>query len=176
MISQNYNLWKSCIFMIIREKYNWIPKIPTCFKWNQNSHSIFVSSLLFWIQIRHFVFQVGTGILLQACEYQIPKVFHLYPVCCKTCKLLSAILHLFIKKIAQVNLAIFFIQICLNRFYLIVEMEGLEPSSKQATQLLSTCLVFTLFSSWSRLKTTYFKPSFVEFRNVKEAITDLGLL
>jgi len=28
------------------------------------------------------------------------------------------------------------------RFYLIVEMEGLEPSSKQATWIFSTCLVF----------------------------------
>jgi len=66
--------------------------------------------------------------------------------------------------------------LCLKNVDSFVEMEGLEPSSKQATQLLSTCLVFTLFSSWSRLKTTYFKPSFVGFRNVKEAITDLGLL
>ena len=49
------------------------------------------------------------------------------------------------------------------RIYLIVEMEGLEPSSKQATWILSTCLVFIWFSSGSRLKTIYFKLSFLNF-------------
>ncbi len=37
-----------------------------------------------------------------------------------------------------------------------VESEGFEPSSKQATQLLSTRLVFTWLSMQSRPKTTNF--------------------
>ena len=44
-------------------------------------------------------------------------------------------------------------------FYIhIVELEGVEPSSKQAAKVLSTCLAFSWFSGWSRQKATLLHP------------------
>ncbi len=98
------------------------------------------------------------------------------PKCIQSCrqknsnlKWLIAIWHLLTKKDARASSASFFVRICVCRFqflYLIVEMEGLEPSSKQATWVLSTCLVFIWFSSGSRLKTIYFQLSFSNFERL----------
>jgi len=44
-----------------------------------------------------------------------------------------------------------------------VEPEGFEPSSKQATALLSTCLVPVQFSWHGWPKTAYRTPSFLNF-------------
>ena len=44
-----------------------------------------------------------------------------------------------------------------------METEGFEPSSKQATKKLSTCLVFAYFSTQSRPKTAYLELSFLSF-------------
>ena len=46
----------------------------------------------------------------------------------------------------------------------VVESEGIEPSSKQATKVLSTRLVFNLLSEVNWLKTAYLNLSFLNFK------------
>jgi hypothetical protein len=44
--------------------------------------------------------------------------------------------------------------ICVNLFYRLVELPGVEPGSKQGDHTLSTCLVQTWFSCISWIRTT----------------------
>ena len=54
-----------------------------------------------------------------------------------------------------------------------VEPEGFEPSSKQATTMLSTCLVSVWFSTYDRPETAYRMLSFCCFYDLSEAIRSL---
>ena len=49
-------------------------------------------------------------------------------------------------------------------FFLLVELEGFEPSSKQGTNLLSTCLSLLRLSGMGKTKATNPNLSFFNFR------------
>ncbi len=56
-----------------------------------------------------------------------------------------------------------------------MEPEGVEPSSKQATSVLSTCIVFIWFSMHDRPKTAYRTLSFLSFSVIAKANNNLML-